>query len=319
MITLTNEQIKRLHKKLLDATGGLDGRKEYFMKKVVFFSLIITLLLLTIPAYAASQTVSVKIAEFPVALNGLQVGNNHLNRISENSDYKYYAQYPLLVYKDITYFPMTFYYSELLNLDTSWSQEKGLVISQGNPDRWKEFRYDSRDTRNNVNQTASIVGGQVTVNGKLIDNAKEQYPLLLFRDVTYFPLTWRFAVDEFSWRYDFNASDGLRIDSNNSISYLAAVSSTGRWDAGVQYSVYLQGNLKIWTEISYPYHTRPFYDIYVSQGGQAEMIGESYGWSTQTFSVKDGWIYANYRINDSTDNVVPVRVNIQTKEIEIIE
>jgi len=31
MITLTNEQIQRLHKKLLDATGGLDGLRDEAM------------------------------------------------------------------------------------------------------------------------------------------------------------------------------------------------------------------------------------------------------------------------------------------------
>ena len=31
MITLANEQIKRLHKKLLDATGGLDGVRDEAM------------------------------------------------------------------------------------------------------------------------------------------------------------------------------------------------------------------------------------------------------------------------------------------------
>jgi len=31
MITLTNEQLKRLHKKLLDATGGLDGLRDEAM------------------------------------------------------------------------------------------------------------------------------------------------------------------------------------------------------------------------------------------------------------------------------------------------
>ena len=28
MITLTSEQVRRLHKKLLDATGGLDGLRD---------------------------------------------------------------------------------------------------------------------------------------------------------------------------------------------------------------------------------------------------------------------------------------------------
>ena len=43
-----------------------------------------------------------------------------------------------------------------------------------------------------------VIGNtDITVNGKTINNDEEPYPLLVFRDVTYFPLTWRFAVDEF--------------------------------------------------------------------------------------------------------------------------
>ena len=54
-------------------------------------------------------------------------------------------------------------------------------------------------------------GFAITVNGKSIDNSKEEYPLLVFRDVTYFPLTWRFAVDEFGWNYTFDGKTGLNI------------------------------------------------------------------------------------------------------------
>ena len=43
----------------------------------------------------------------------------------------------------------------------------------------------------------------------------EPYPLLTFRDVTYFPLTWRFAVDMFHWEYSFDSENGLVINSAN--------------------------------------------------------------------------------------------------------
>ena len=39
------------------------------------------------------------------------------------------------------------------------------------------------------------------------------YCLLVFRNVTYFPLTWRFAVDEFGWNYDYKELTGLTIRS----------------------------------------------------------------------------------------------------------
>ena len=194
------------------------------MKKAISMILCLLLFLWTTPAYAASRTVSVKTAEFPVTLNGIQLGNSYLNWLSDpNNGYlvgPHHAQYPLLVYKGITYFPMTWYFSNLMNLKTVWSPESGLAISQGDPNQWKDFQYDTRNEKNKINQSASIVNFTVTVNGKLVDNSKELYPLLLFREITYFPLTWRFAVDEFGWRYSYSAADGLRIDSDNSFYYM---------------------------------------------------------------------------------------------------
>ena len=139
------------------------------MKKTISMILCLLLFLWMTPAYAASRTVSVKTAEFPVTLNGVQLGNSYLNWLSDpQNGYlvgHYYAQYPLLVYKDITYFPMTWYYSNLMNLKTVWSPESGLAINQGDPNLWKDFRHDTRNTKNTVNQSASIVNFPVTVNG----------------------------------------------------------------------------------------------------------------------------------------------------------
>lgn len=73
------------------------------MKKTIFTSLIFTFLLLAVPACAASQTVSVKVAEFPVTLNVVQVGKGYYDWLTEDKGLPgHYAQYPLLVYKDIT-------------------------------------------------------------------------------------------------------------------------------------------------------------------------------------------------------------------------
>ncbi len=70
------------------------------------------------------------------------------------------------------------------------------------------------NSKNARKQTARIADGKITVNGKVIDNSKEEFPLLVFRDVTYFPLTWRFAVSEFGWDYRFNQQEGLVIDND---------------------------------------------------------------------------------------------------------
>ncbi len=76
-----------------------------------------------------------------------------------------------------------------------------------------------------------IAGGAVRVNGKTVDNSREQYPLLLFRDVTYFPLTWRFAVEEFGWSYHFDGESGLTI-SNPAAPFASAEEWTGEVSEG---------------------------------------------------------------------------------------
>ena len=171
------------------------------MKTKLFTTIALSVLLLFGGANSAeaAQTVQVTLPSFDVTLNG----QTHSNT---------YSKYPFIVYKDITYFPMTYYDSRLLGLTTAWSAEEGLAIAK--QDGYiSEYLREVNGTKNKIKQTASIVEGKITVNGTVIDNSREEYPLLLFRDVTYFPLTWRFAVDEFGWDYQFSHEDGLVIEN----------------------------------------------------------------------------------------------------------
>jgi len=149
---------------------------------------------------AASRGVAVTLPTFSVSLNGHAVNNRT-------------RTYPLLVYRDITYFPMTWYDSRLLGLETSWSAQDGLSVTQA-PVSGRYEPYASVE-RNAPQYTAQVVDGIVRVNGAAIDNAAEPYPLLRFRNVNYFPLTWRFAHDAFGWTYEWDDAAGLRIATNN--------------------------------------------------------------------------------------------------------
>ena len=155
-------------------------------------------LLLPAQAAVAATTVPVTLPAFKVTINGVEIDNSH-------------SSYPLLVYKDITYFPMTYYDSRFLDLESSWDAQRGLAVVKTGA-TWDYYPYRSK-LPNRSAYTAQVAGFPITVNGQKVDNRSEQYPLLLFRNVTYFPLTWRFAVDEFGWKYSFNPSGGLVIDS----------------------------------------------------------------------------------------------------------
>ncbi len=149
------------------------------------------------PAMAA-QNVTVTLPTFPVKLNDSEMVPK-------------YDEYPVIVYKDITYFPMTYNYATYLGLETGWANNT-LTVDKHIPTT-DYLRWYERTSPNKNKFTASIAPINVVVNGEKINNSKETYPLLFFRDITYFPLTWRFAVDEFGWDYSFDMTNGLQIGS----------------------------------------------------------------------------------------------------------
>lgn len=173
-------------------------------KKLITLATITTVCtMLILPfnkSFAKGQTVKTTLPSFTVSLNENEVESKN-------------RQFPILVYKDITYFPMTWYDSRLLGIETEWSNESGLNIDQKKIT--SSFNLYASKSKNNKVQYAEILDSKVKLNGKEIDNSREKYPLLKFRDVTYFPLTWRFAHDEFNWSYDWDKTRGLSINSKN--------------------------------------------------------------------------------------------------------
>jgi|GEM_PF-1185514 len=168
------------------------------MKKFLSILLVTVLLLASItPGFALERA---KLPNFPVSFNGTPIDNQR-------------ATYPLIVYKNITYFPMTWDYASALGLTATFTEAKGLVIEKSLS---SVDLVQSRTANNSLTASynVSLPYFPITVNGKKINNASEPYPLLLFRNITYFPLTWRFAVDEFGWEYEYTNTTGLRIETH---------------------------------------------------------------------------------------------------------
>ena len=209
-ILFLSNQIKFLKKclqlfllrRIIEAENFGKGMKAV-KKKFLTVCLAAGLLAASTGVALADEQVTVTVPAFPVTLNGLTIEQTN-------------NQYPSLVYKDITYVPMTYYDAQLLGLDSQWEAQSGLAIQKTAfvadqiTAQQRYVPYKSA-TANAGSYTALRPSFAITVNGKSIDNSKEEYPLLVFRDVTYFPLTWRFAVDEFGWNYTFDGKTGLNI------------------------------------------------------------------------------------------------------------
>jgi len=169
------------------------------MIKFILLLLLLTLLLffiLPVHSLGASHEVEVNLPSFAVTVNGTVVNSN-------------YREYPFIVYRGITYFPMTYYDCRFLGFLTDWDSESGLAIHRA--DVSGPYHDYASGTRNEQAYKALICDFPVSVNGVPIDNKNEEYPLLNFRGVTYFPMTWRFCHDEFGWSYEFSNERGFEL------------------------------------------------------------------------------------------------------------
>ncbi len=157
-------------------------------------------IVMTLPTISVSAKEVAVLPAFDVYFNGNKVESE-------------FREYPLLVYKDITYFPMTYFDSRHLGLTTEWDNTtRTLNINQeGIRASLRDYK---REQKNNKTQEVKICDFNIKIHGNSIDNSTEEYPLLTFRDVTYFPLTWRFAYEKFSWSYEFTPEKGLSIESS---------------------------------------------------------------------------------------------------------
>ncbi len=194
---------ERDRKRVIDMKTSTKRGESKMKKKLTTLLLMIvfTLGIFSVPAHAANDNVKVVLPAFKVTLNGTVIENET-------------NQYPLIVYKDITYFPMTYYDCRFLGLESVWNSSNGLKIARTGVN-WGYHKYQAAG-KNNTAYKAQIAAFEINVNGKQIDNSKEEYPLLVFRNITYFPLTWRFAVDEFGWKYFYDENSGLVINSTAS-------------------------------------------------------------------------------------------------------
>lgn len=170
------------------------------MKKIIILTAIISIIFCSMGFdVSANSKISVVIPDYQIVIDGSSV---------------YYedSAYPFLNYKGITYLPMTYEYARAMNLTTGWLDGTAFMVAY-NPCDDRLPIYET--TVNQKNNSAVIpTGYSIYVNGKKRNNATEEYPLINFRDITYFPLTWEYAVDNFGWHISFE-NNIFRIDTEN--------------------------------------------------------------------------------------------------------
>ena len=236
------------------------------MKKRIIQSLLaiaccVTVALSAIPTAEAAMRASVVTGK--VTLNGQVIDNKT-------------AKYPLLIYSNITYFPMTYHLSRFMGVSTDWNNgSKTLDITAGGA-RTAYAAETGKKQSGSVSVT--LPSYKISVNGAQINNKEEKYPIFNYNGITYFPLTWAYAVDSFGWSYQWDAVNGLRIDTSSAQAPAPVEPGTG--DAALDVSSTPDVTTVKFTAEPFPFFDNGvsyFANYYAVKGGFAsdEQIGIS--------------------------------------------
>ncbi len=186
------------------------------MKKSVLLIISAILLVSLLPISAASGTLPVIRAEFPVVVNG---------RIVDNAA----REYPFILCNSVTYFPMTYEDCAFLGLSNDWTAAEGNIITKTESSGYYKDFIDPEFTYRKKGETATVVTSPVTVLGVKINNAAETYPILNYKNVLYFPLTWDWG-QKFGWNITFSEDKILEVTTE------------GFEDAGCYYTYDISGS-----------------------------------------------------------------------------
>lgn len=260
------------------------------MKKIaILFSICILCM--------ASNAYAKEVAAIPscaVTLNGQSVDNT-------------YRQFPLLQYKDIVYFPMTYYDCRFLGVYTDWNEQTGtLYINTENiSGAYRKYNWEWKNGKRNE---IDICKFNIVVNSKVIDNSKEEYPLITFRDVTYFPLTWRFAVDEFGWEYSYDDKNGLVINADN---YICKTLELPDLRKAMSPNAATDGKYYYYTGSDKKVYRTPVDNIKANEHiyTMADNVYSPDGSSSILFSVQSDDVYFSYRTGASMGTNYRLKIN----------
>lgn len=176
------------------------------MKLRLLTIISITLILVSwTPTLAFSESVTATIPDFEITVNSLAIDVQH-------------SEYPPLAYNGITYFPMTRDYTFFTGLELRWDNQSGLKINRL---EYSDPNLPAFSGGSNIlgsSRIVTVAPFNITVNGKKINNKAETYPILTYNNITYFPMTWRFASNEFGWATTWSEAEGLVISSGTWLS-----------------------------------------------------------------------------------------------------
>ncbi|WP_282942958.1 YHYH domain-containing protein [Paenibacillus sp. RC67] len=101
-------------------------------------------------------------------------------------------EYPFFLYNDIIYAPLNYDMCSTLTIENTWSNEVGLSLRKTDTEIGEGVHFQRIESSSTqpTKMYAHLPTFNIFVNDVWVDNENEEYPFLVYKDVTYYPMTW---------------------------------------------------------------------------------------------------------------------------------
>ncbi len=290
------------------------------MKKVLI------LVCLLIVMFSAASAEAAENADFDVTIVKFPVDVNYINFYEQLQKY---FKYPMFLYDDITYFPLTYSNMIVTGLDMQIDGTEIFLSCEKNvvPKRYATVDDEYLDSPFDGDYlVAGASPFELNVNGEKYDD--KEYPILFYKDMVYIPLTWDLIKNKLAWDFEFNGKNmeiytsGFYYTANGD-SYIELEEDGSRCFVSVPNKSYYSENgvtVYVSTETSRigPYPRNMFIEV----NGEKKKISGYTGYYQKNgplFVVKNGYVYSvHYSDHDERDSR-SCKINIATGEVEYLE
>ncbi|SMB88791.1 hypothetical protein SAMN00017405_0526 [Desulfonispora thiosulfatigenes DSM 11270] len=148
-----------------------------------------------------NNSIKAQVPNFPVKLNGVNINTST-------------AEYPPIVYQDITYVPLTYDILTYLNVTYTWDNPYSIIInSKSTVPTSKPFTpsFQTGTSYWGKNATIQKVNKTITIDG---DNFNSEYPVINSKNINYFPLTYE-IITKLGLSSKWDSKTGLELNVTN--------------------------------------------------------------------------------------------------------
>lgn len=211
------------------------------MKKYKNLFLMLLILSLTLITKTNAKSVDIHLPTFDIYVNEVKVEND-------------YKKYPFIVYKGITYFPLTYDDTKFMGWNLKWikkTRELHVVSTEQVNYQWEEYKQVKGKTKNKKIMKAKTPEFKIKFGDEYLPKTIGKYPVLVYNHVTYIPLVYDYKYEDSCMSFVFSKEKGLEITRPESLHLYIFKKNTFNFDNG-SITYYENANIQTYyLDISY--------------------------------------------------------------------